>query len=445
MTRVVNLLIALASMIGFLLAVSLSAAAADKQRYALVIGNGDYAHAAKLPNPTNDANGMADALLALQFHVYKGIDLDAAHFRQIVAEFKAASADAGTVVFYYAGHGFQLNGSNYLVPVDALLQDRGAIDSETFVLNEIIAQIHNASRQTIVLLDACRNNPLPPGAADDEVSQGLAQLQTGNGTFIAFATQPGNVSKDGLGANSPFTGALLKHIATPRIAISDLLIAVRNAVEQETGGAQVPWDQSSLRAQFTFNPTAEAPGAAAPSDWTVASADTPADPGRSVGNAISVGTPRITAAWTVASIDEAVPLPAARIVEDTSLDPEKRLTRDIQGHLKRLNCSADAVDGDFGPKTAEAIRRVAKKIGVDLRSDAPDDQTLQELATLPGPLCTPQCGKNQKLKKGVCVAVASVGTGTAGGKAAGSKPQQKPAAQKPATSIGGGIGVGSFF
>ena len=227
------------------------------ERYALVIGNGDYAHVEDLTNTARDAEAMAEALEALHFTVFKGIDLTAVEFERLVEQFDAAATDADTVVFYYAGHGFQLNGLNHLAPVDAVLRDRARIDAETFVLDDIVARIHRRQRQTIVFLDACRNNPLPVSAREGTgsgLASGLAQVGTGDGIFVAFATQPGNVSYDGTGKNSPFTEALLTHIGKPNRNISSLMIDVRNEVSDRTLGRQVPWDQSSLRADFQFNP-----------------------------------------------------------------------------------------------------------------------------------------------------------------------------------------------
>jgi hypothetical protein len=227
------------------------------ERYALVIGNSDYAHVENLPNTARDAEAMAEALEALRFTVYKGIDLTAGEFERLIENFDAAATDADAVVFYYAGHGFQLDGLNHLAPVDAVLRDRAQIGAETFVLDEIVARIHRRGRQTIVFLDACRNNPLPLSARDGTgsgLASGLAQVGTGDGIFVAFATQPGNVSYDGTGKNSPFTEALLTHIGKPNRNISSLMIDVRNEVSDRTLGRQVPWDQSSLRADFHFNP-----------------------------------------------------------------------------------------------------------------------------------------------------------------------------------------------
>lgn len=224
------------------------------KRYALVIGNSDYAHVERLPNTGRDAEAMAEALEALRFSVFKGIDLTADEFDRLLGEFEAASAEADTVVFYYAGHAVQLDELNHLLPVDAVLSDPSRIDAETLVLDDIIKRIHRRQRQTIVFLDASRKNPLPE-SAEDGSGDGLAPVGAGAGTFVSFAALPGDVSYEGRGKNSPFSEALITHIGKPGQSISDLMIDVRNDVSDRTVGRQVPWDQSSLRADFFFNPS----------------------------------------------------------------------------------------------------------------------------------------------------------------------------------------------
>jgi uncharacterized caspase-like protein len=230
-------------------------------RYALVIGNSSYTHAEPLVNSASDAAAMAEALEALGFTVFKGVDLTGERFAGLIDEFEEAASDADTVVFYYAGHGFELNGINHLAPIDAVLRDRSRINAETLALSDIVERIRHRARQTIAFLDTCRNDPLPPGLRNDQ-SEAMAeldigaQLDIGNGTFIAFATQPGGVSFDGTGGGSPFTEALLTHIAKPGQSLSELMSQVRNDVSTRTLGRQVPWDQSSLRAPFYFTPPA---------------------------------------------------------------------------------------------------------------------------------------------------------------------------------------------
>ena len=161
---------------------------------------------------------------------------------------------------FYAGHGLQVAGKNYLVPVDARLQNQTDVDLATIDLDLVLRAMEADQRTNIVFLDACRDNPLarssPPTWARDRgaVGRGLAQVQAGVGTLIAYSTQPGNVALDGEGRNSPFTDALLHHIDTEGTSINDMMIEVRNDVLKETDGKQVPWENSSLTGQFFFKP-----------------------------------------------------------------------------------------------------------------------------------------------------------------------------------------------
>lgn len=237
-----------------------AAAPVDAKRLALIIGNSDYVSVSKLKNPVNDARAVADKLGGLGFDVTLLQDVNSEDFWIRLDAFSKDAEDAESVLFFYSGHAFQLSGVNYLVPVSAELSSRETIKSQTWSLDNIIARLQARKRQTLIFLDACRNDPLPisvrgTGAAAD----GLARLQTGVGTFVAFATEPGAVTYDGTATavNSPFTTAFLNHIETPGISISDMMINVRNEVEQNTLRRQTPWDQSSLREQFYFVPEVE--------------------------------------------------------------------------------------------------------------------------------------------------------------------------------------------
>ena len=244
--------------LGFLFAMVLAvipASAAVKGRFALVIGNSGYAHVEALPNPVRDAADVADTLSRLGFEVTLGIDVAHRRFERVLEEFVLRSAGAEDVVFYYGGHGFQLGKSNYLVPVDAELKDRQSIAAETIQLNQVIKALQKAQRRTIVLLDACRNNPLPEGLRDKAGAQGLAEIDTGGGDlFVVFATEPGKLALDGRDRNSPFAKALLTHMTRPGLGISEMMVDLRKDVYVSTHGVQLPWDQSSLRSQFYFAP-----------------------------------------------------------------------------------------------------------------------------------------------------------------------------------------------
>lgn len=239
--------------------ISAGLSAAEARRLALVVGNSDYIGVSPLKNASRDARDVAEALTRLGFEVTLLTDVQTEDFWDRVEAFSEAAETAESTVFFYSGHAFQMNGANYLVPVDAQLSSREAIRSETWNLDGIIARLQDRKRQTLIFLDACRNDPLPQAVRGTGAADGLARLQTGVGTFVAFATEPGAVTYDGAGEapNSPFTTALLEHIETPGISVSDMMIRVRNEVEDRTLRRQTPWDQSSLREQFYFKPSVE--------------------------------------------------------------------------------------------------------------------------------------------------------------------------------------------
>jgi uncharacterized caspase-like protein len=243
----------------------------------LVVGNSTYLSTTPLANPLNDARDMAVALKSVGFDVVEALDADRRKLDGAMRVFTDKLANADVALFFYAGHGLQVGLQNYLVPIDAKLERERERDLEfetvklEFVLRQM--EIEREGKTTIVILDACRDNPLTRnlarsmGTRSAGIGRGLAAASTGLGTFIAYSTQPGNVALDGQGRNSPFTAALVKHIATKGHNLPATMIEVRKEVVAATGGAQVPWDHSALTGDFFF-----APGAAAPSPGTVASA-----------------------------------------------------------------------------------------------------------------------------------------------------------------------------
>jgi len=246
------------------LLLTLHGAAAEK-RVALVIGNSAYQHTPALRNPSNDASDMAAKLRELGFEVIDGTDLTKAAMEQRIRLFadKLVGSDVG--LFYYAGHGLAVDGRNFLAPVDASLKSDTDIDFEAVELNLVLKQMERNSRLSLVFLDACRNNPLATNLAATSrslaVSRGLARVEKAVGMMIAFATRPEDVALDGEGHNSPFTGALLRHIGEEGASVNDLMIEVRNDVLKATDGKQVPWENSSLTGQFFFKPGTPPAGA----------------------------------------------------------------------------------------------------------------------------------------------------------------------------------------
>lgn len=251
-----------------LLMAGISAAEAER-RVALVIGNSSYEHVPVLANPSNDAADIASVLKGLGFEVVEGTDLKQNEMRETVRRFGEALQGADVSLFFYAGHGMQVAGTNYLVPTDAKLAREGDLDFDAIRLDLVLAQMERETKTSIVLLDACRDNPMAQtlarsmGTRSANIGRGLARIESGVGTFIAFATQPGNVALDGQGRNSPFTGALVKHLPADAADLSAIMIAVRNEVLASTQGKQVPWEHSSLTGQFFFKEATTTPAAPA--------------------------------------------------------------------------------------------------------------------------------------------------------------------------------------
>ena len=241
-------------------------------RVALVVGNSTYAHTGTLANPRNDAGDMAAALKAAGFDVISALDADKRAFDRALRSFADRMAKADVALFYFAGHGLQVGAQNYLVPIDAKLERERDLEFEAVKLEFVLRQmeIDREGKTSIVMLDACRDNPLSRnlarsmGTRSTAIGQGLAAAATGLGTFIAYATQPGNVALDGEGRNSPFTAALVRHMSVEGRNLPATMIEVRKEVVAATRGRQVPWDHSALTGDFFFTRGQAAPVAAAP-------------------------------------------------------------------------------------------------------------------------------------------------------------------------------------
>ena len=235
------------------------APATPGKRMALVIGNGAYAHVKALPNPPNDARAVAKSLRDIGFIVSEGVDLDRAAMQKMTREFLRDAARAQVALVYYAGHGVQVDGRNYLIPVDVELKPGTGMTEAMIDMDTIMAGLDDQVRTNILIFDACRNNPMAQQVASAgssraiEGASGLAAPSSlgsgatlGAGTLIAFATAPGQVALDGEGANSPFSAALSRHLGTPGLEVQQMLTRVRAEVVSGTKNKQVPWSNSSL-------------------------------------------------------------------------------------------------------------------------------------------------------------------------------------------------------
>jgi TPR repeat protein len=240
----------------FLLCAGMGSVAHAEKRVALVIGNSAYRAVPALPNPAADARLMSDTLLSLGFFVVGGgaqIDLNKAGFDDVLQKFSAQLAGADVALFYYAGHGVETHGLNYLVPVDAHPLDEADVFAEMVGVSGILDQMEKSgTRINLVLLDACRDNPFS-GHGVRSTTGGLAQMPAPVGTLISFATQPRSVSLDGTDGHSPYTEALAKAMQRPGAGLFKTFNEVGLAVEKATNGQQLPWLSSSpISGNFYF-------------------------------------------------------------------------------------------------------------------------------------------------------------------------------------------------
>lgn len=241
---------------------SVSAAPQKEHRVALVIGNAKYA-GNPLRNPVNDARAMARALRELGFDVVERTDISQREFNRAITQFRSKIGPDSVALFYYAGHGMQVRGNNYLIPVDAQISTEATVGSEAVNMDTVLQQLTEAgSRVNLVILDACRNNPYERRFRGS--SGGLASMDAPKGTLIAYATAPGKVALDGEGANGLYTSELLKAIRKPGWQVEEVFKEVRNQVNRGSGDTQIPWESSSLTGRFYFSPPIETPPAPAP-------------------------------------------------------------------------------------------------------------------------------------------------------------------------------------
>ena len=229
------------------------------KRVALVIGNSEYASAGVLRNPLNDAQAVSKSLQSLGFEVTTITNADQKKMERSIGEFgKKLKQNKGVGFFYYAGHGMQFNGENYLLPTDIDPSTEEDVRYDAVPLGKLMNQLRDADNGlNMVVLDACRNNPFARSFRSS--SRGLAQVTAPAGTFISYATAPGDVAADGNGENGLFTAKLLKHMRTPGLKLEDVFKAVRIDVQLESRDQQVPWDSSSVTGDFYFMPVIAAP------------------------------------------------------------------------------------------------------------------------------------------------------------------------------------------
>ena len=394
-----RLIVAALGVVGLLTTLGPSRA---ENRIALVIGNGAYKEAPALPNPPNDARAVIDTLKRLNFDVVAGTDLDIDDMRQAIRDFSRKLEGSDVALFYYAGHGMQVYGKNYLVPIDAKLSGEADLDFAAVDVDLVVKQMERQPRVKLVILDACRDNPLSKTLARsmgktrsaEALAPGLAKINSGAGTLIAFSTEPGAVALDGDEEHSPFTRSLLKHLETPDAEIQVVMTRVRGDVFKTTQEQQLPWVNTSLTGEFYLNPKPAAPVQAEPADKPVQVAIRSAFDEREVELALwrSVETSREPADYKeylrqypqgrfaglaklkIERLDKAKepaqvtqPAQAAPPAQqaERSINPAEGgeqalgLTQarraELQQRLTVLGYATGGTDGSFGPRTRKAI------------------------------------------------------------------------------------------
>lgn len=237
------------------------------RRVALIIGNSDYRGSiSRLANPANDARDIAAAMKKVGFDVDVHLDATRDEMNRAILDFKKRLHESDVGLFYYAGHAIQVNGRNFMIPVEATLEitDMRAdtladyVSLETVEIDDVLGRMAAAEPDlNIVILDACRDNPF--AGRSRGLSRGLAQTLAPRGTFVAYATAPGQVAEDGGGNNSPYTSALVEAVNTPGLKLEDVFKQVRRDVALETDGRQTPWENSSIFGDFYFTPPKPTP------------------------------------------------------------------------------------------------------------------------------------------------------------------------------------------
>lgn len=247
-----------AALSALLILAVMAASPASAARHAFIVGNSNYVSVPKLQNPVNDAKDLAQRLTSLDYRVTLGLDLSRSEFLQRFQSFIRALRPDDVALLYYAGHGLQIGGENYLFPVDTSVTSEADARSRLVPLNALISDLSRASKTRLVILDACRNNPFTEQLAKNQSTRsagqtrGLARVYAGVGSFIAYSTQPGNVALDGQGRNSPFTTALLRHLNDAGADVHAVMRRVRADVGRETSEQQIPWENSSLIEEMAF-------------------------------------------------------------------------------------------------------------------------------------------------------------------------------------------------
>jgi hypothetical protein len=418
-----------------------------ERRIALVVGNGSYSNISTLRNTTNDAELMAATLETVGFEVIVTLDADRRELGRAIRDFGTLLRGTGSDtigLFYYAGHGVQYNGQNYIIPLNAEIEFAADLNIEAFRVEDVLQQMAlSGNAFNMAILDACRNNPFP--AATRATERGLARVTTYNSALVAFAAAPGQVAQDGDGANSPYTSALAEAILTPGLTVEEVFKQTRVAVLTETGGVQTPWEESSLTGRFSFieetanddqqnavvEPSQEVPEATRLeielAFWNSV---------KESGNPMLLqaylddypnGVFAVIASLMIAQLSEPDEAhseiveprgPTDEMETETALlgpdvavtapavepeRPDPNLPRNLQAALSAVGCDPGAIDGIWGRGSQRALDSFAQHASISLPEEPISTDTLDLIEGYDDRVCPLVCGRREVERNGTCV------------------------------------------
>lgn len=420
-------------------------------RVALVIGNGAYQNAARLSNPINDAKAMADLFRKAGFDsVDERENLGSLEIKRAIREFTTQTRNADIAVVYFAGHGIEVSGTNYLIPVDARLANDFDAEDEALALDRVVRALEPAKRLRLIILDACRDNPflrtMQRTIATRAVVGGLAKVEPASSdTLIAFAAKAGSTAADGDGVHSPFTAALLKNLAVPGLDVRLAFGRVRDDVLKSTGSRQEPFVYGSLGGS-TVALVPEQKRAAPPAvsandirrDYELAERVGTAEAwdsflavyksgfyadlaraARAKLAAASAGSPAGSASEPRTAV-AALPAPDNAAAPATPAPDRVTLTRSLQAELKRVGCDPGAEDGKWSAKSRQALGLFNRHAGTKFDVKVASLGALEAVRGKDGRVCPLVCGAGTRLEGETCVAIP-----------APDKPAARPQAARP--------------
>jgi uncharacterized caspase-like protein len=456
-------------------------AMADK-RVAFVVGNSNYQNVVALANPANDAGAVADLFRKAAFDVVESRrDLKNTDMRRALRDFTEKTRDADIAVIYYAGHGMEVDGTNYLIPVDAVLErDTDAYD-EAIALDRILQAIEPAKQLRLVILDACRDNPFVKSmkrtVASRSLGRGLAGVEPSRpNTLIAFAAKGGSTAQDGDTRNSPFTTALLKHLGTPGLELGKAFRLVRDEVMNATGNKQEPFVYGSLGGDDVVLVPAAAPAPVANADiradyglaervgtreaWDSFIAAHPSgfytDLAKAQRNKLEQGrppvsVPEVAAKPAVPAAEPAKPAEkpvdkpaemtvASRAPAETRPEPAPQpdLPRLLQVELKRVGCKAGEVGGDWDASARRALAAFNDNAGTKFDVKLASLDALDSVRAKTGRVCPLECNSGFRASGEACVKIVCDEGYVLGPKNSCEKRPERKATSAPRRATGGG-------